>query len=80
MTWTTVTLLIFLVLSQVPLYGIVSADSADLLFWLRMIVASNRGTVESTESRAERTVDGIGDFAYSYFRNDYSNACRIATY
>jgi|SRR5579862_5681062 len=44
-TWTAVTLLIFLVLSQVPLYGIVSADSADPLFWLRMIMASNRGTV-----------------------------------
>jgi hypothetical protein len=44
-TWTAVTLLIFLVLSQVPLYGIVSADSADPLFWLRMILASNRGTV-----------------------------------
>jgi protein transport protein SEC61 subunit alpha len=43
--WTAVTLLIFLVLSQVPLYGIVSADSADPLFWLRMIMASNRGTV-----------------------------------
>jgi protein transport protein SEC61 subunit alpha len=47
MTWTAVTLLIFLVLSQVPLYGIVSADSADPLFWLRMILASNRGTVGS---------------------------------
>lgn len=43
------TLLIFLVLSQVPLYGIVSADSADPLFWLRMIMASNRGTVSPSK-------------------------------
>lgn len=39
------TLLIFLVMSQVPLYGIVSSDSSDPLFILRMILASNRGTL-----------------------------------
>ncbi|EEB07245.1 translocon alpha subunit Sec61 [Schizosaccharomyces japonicus yFS275] len=43
--WTSVTLLIFLVMSQVPLYGIVSADSSDPLMWIRMIMASNRGTL-----------------------------------
>ena len=43
--WTGVTLLIFLVMSQVPLYGIVSSDSSDPLFILRMILASNRGTL-----------------------------------
>ncbi|BFZ61172.1 translocon subunit [Saitoella coloradoensis] len=43
--WTAVTLLIFLVLSQVPLYGIVSSDASDPLFWMRMILASNRGTL-----------------------------------
>ncbi|OLL25448.1 Protein transport protein SEC61 subunit alpha [Neolecta irregularis DAH-3] len=45
MLWTAVTLLIFLVLSQVPLYGIVSSDSSDPLYWMRMILASNRGTL-----------------------------------
>ncbi|CCG84383.1 protein of unknown function [Taphrina deformans PYCC 5710] len=44
-TWTGLTLLIFLVMSQVPLYGIVSSDSSDPLFILRMILASNRGTL-----------------------------------
>lgn len=43
--WTAVTLLIFLVMSEIPLYGIVSSDSSDPLFWLRMMLASNRGTL-----------------------------------
>lgn len=43
--WTGLTLLIFLVMSQMPLYGIVSADSSDPLYWLRMMLASNRGTL-----------------------------------
>lgn len=43
--WTAVTLLIFLVMSEIPLYGIVSSDSSDPLLWLRMMLASNRGTL-----------------------------------
>lgn len=43
--WTGVTLLIFLVMSEIPLYGIVSSDGSDPLFWLRMMLASNRGTL-----------------------------------
>src|SRR3954447_3004080 len=43
--WTGVTLLIFLVCSQIPLYGIMSSDSSDPLYWLRVILASNRGTL-----------------------------------
>lgn len=35
----------FLVMSQMPLYGIVSSDSSDPLYWLRMMLASNRGTL-----------------------------------
>ena len=31
--------------SQVPLYGIVSSDSSDPLYWMRVILASNRGTI-----------------------------------
>jgi protein transport protein SEC61 subunit alpha len=45
MMWTAVTLLIFLVMSEIPLYGIVSSDSSDPLLWLRMMLASNRGTL-----------------------------------
>lgn len=43
--WTVVTLFIFLVCCQVPLYGILSSDSADPFYWLRAILASNRGTL-----------------------------------
>lgn len=43
--WTAVVLFIFLVCSQIPLYGIVSSASADPMFWLRVILASNRGTL-----------------------------------
>jgi len=40
-----VTLFIVLVCSQVPLYGIMSSDSSDPLYWMRVILASNRGTL-----------------------------------
>lgn len=43
--WTGVSLLIFLVLGQIPLYGIVSSETADPLYWLRAMLASNRGTL-----------------------------------
>ncbi len=43
--WTFATLLIFLVCAQVPLYGIYSSDSSDPFYWLRVILASNRGTL-----------------------------------
>ena len=28
---------------QIPLFGIVSSDSADPFYWIRVILASNRG-------------------------------------
>jgi protein transport protein SEC61 subunit alpha len=43
--WTAVTLLIFHVCSQVPLYGIMSSDSSDPFYWMCVILASNRGTL-----------------------------------
>ncbi|KAH3669135.1 hypothetical protein WICMUC_005099 [Wickerhamomyces mucosus] len=43
--WTGITLFIFLVMSEIPLYGIVSSESSDPLYWLRMMLASNRGTL-----------------------------------
>jgi protein transport protein SEC61 subunit alpha len=43
--WTAITLFIFLVCSQIPLFGIMSSDSADPLYWMRVIMASNRGTL-----------------------------------
>lgn len=32
-------------MSQMPLYGIVSSDTSDPIYWLRMMLASNRGTL-----------------------------------
>ena len=43
--WTIITLLIFLVCSQVPLYGIRSSKSSDPFYWMRVILASNRGSL-----------------------------------
>jgi len=43
--WTAVSLFIFLVYSQIPLYGILSSENSDPFYWLRVILASNRGTL-----------------------------------
>lgn len=36
---------VFKVMSQMPLYGIVSSDSSGPIYWLRTMMASNRGTL-----------------------------------
>jgi protein transport protein SEC61 subunit alpha len=43
--WTGVTLAIFLMMSHIPLFGIMSSSSADPFYWIRAILASNRGTL-----------------------------------
>merc|ERR1711970_1066433 len=43
--WTAVTLFIFLVCCQIPLYGIRTNSSSDPFYWMRVILASNRGTL-----------------------------------
>jgi protein transport protein SEC61 subunit alpha len=43
--WTAVTLYIYLVCSQIPLYGTRVSSSSDPLYWVRVILASNRGTL-----------------------------------
>merc|ERR1711912_3868 len=43
--WTSITLFIFLVCCQIPLYGIRSNKSSDPFYWMRVILASNRGTL-----------------------------------
>eukprot|EP00816_Leptocylindrus_hargravesii_P004288 CAMPEP_0196811098 /NCGR_PEP_ID=MMETSP1362-20130617/16950_1 /TAXON_ID=163516 /ORGANISM="Leptocylindrus danicus, Strain CCMP1856" /LENGTH=461 /DNA_ID=CAMNT_0042186351 /DNA_START=38 /DNA_END=1423 /DNA_ORIENTATION=+ len=43
--WTSITLFIFLVCCQIPLYGVQSAKSSDPFYWMRVILASNRGTL-----------------------------------
>lgn len=43
--WTTIALFIFLVCCQIPIYGVQSAKSSDPFYWMRVILASNRGTL-----------------------------------
>jgi len=43
--WTTIALFIFLVCCQIPIYGVQSAKSNDPFYWMRVILASNRGTL-----------------------------------
>lgn len=43
--WTLLTLLVFLICSQIPLFGISHIVGDDPLFWTRLIMASNRGTL-----------------------------------
>jgi len=43
--WTAITLFIYLVCCQIPLYGITATESSDPFYWMRVILASNRGTL-----------------------------------
>ncbi|MEE9378085.1 MAG: preprotein translocase subunit SecY, partial [Candidatus Lokiarchaeia archaeon] len=43
--WTAVVLIIYLVLSNIPLYGVNLEESTDYFYWLRVILASQRGTL-----------------------------------
>lgn len=43
--WTAITLFVYLVCCQIPLYGIRSSESSDPFYWMRVILASNRGTI-----------------------------------
>lgn len=43
--WTAITLFIYLVCSQIPLFGVYKTSGADPLYWMRVILASNKGTL-----------------------------------
>jgi protein transport protein SEC61 subunit alpha len=43
--WTAVVLLIFLVLGQIPLFGLDKLQKSDPFFWARTVMASNKGTL-----------------------------------
>eukprot|EP00584_Thalassiosira_punctigera_P011210 CAMPEP_0172531414 /NCGR_PEP_ID=MMETSP1067-20121228/4836_1 /TAXON_ID=265564 ORGANISM="Thalassiosira punctigera, Strain Tpunct2005C2" /NCGR_SAMPLE_ID=MMETSP1067 /ASSEMBLY_ACC=CAM_ASM_000444 /LENGTH=478 /DNA_ID=CAMNT_0013315793 /DNA_START=162 /DNA_END=1598 /DNA_ORIENTATION=+ len=43
--WTTCALLIYMVCSNLPLYGVQRARTSDPFYWMRVILASNRGTL-----------------------------------
>jgi protein transport protein SEC61 subunit alpha len=43
--WTVVVLIIYLVMSNIPLYGVSISQTTDYYYWLRVILASQRGTL-----------------------------------
>jgi len=43
--WTAITLFLYLVCCQLPLYGIIKTTGSDPFYWMRVILASNRGTL-----------------------------------
>ncbi|WP_457556923.1 preprotein translocase subunit SecY [Candidatus Harpocratesius sp.] len=43
--YTFIVLLLYTIMSNVPLYGILQSASADYYYWLRVILASNKGTL-----------------------------------
>jgi len=43
--WTICALLIYMVCSNLPLYGVQRASTSDPFYWMRVILASNRGTL-----------------------------------
>ena len=43
--WTAVVLIVYLIMSNIPLYGIQMKESTDYFYWLRVILASKRGTL-----------------------------------
>lgn len=43
--WTAIALVIYLIMSQIPLYGIVSTSGSDPFYWMRVILASRRGSL-----------------------------------
>jgi protein transport protein SEC61 subunit alpha len=43
--WTAVVLIIYLIMSNIPLYGVQIKETTDYFYWLRVILASQRGTL-----------------------------------
>jgi len=43
--WTVVVLIIYLIMSNIPLYGVTSSETTDYYYWLRVILASQKGTL-----------------------------------
>ena len=45
MVWTTITLFIYLVCCQIPIFGVEVTKGGDPFQWIRVIIASNKGTL-----------------------------------
>ncbi|MFW9784077.1 MAG: preprotein translocase subunit SecY, partial [Candidatus Heimdallarchaeota archaeon] len=43
--WTAIVLIIYIILSSIPIYGVNLSETTDYYYWLRVILASQRGTL-----------------------------------
>lgn len=43
--WTGIALIVYLIMSVIPLYGVDIAETEDYFYWMRVILASQRGTL-----------------------------------
>ncbi len=43
--WTAIVLVVYLIMSNIPLYGVQLEESTDYFYWLRVILASQRGSL-----------------------------------
>jgi preprotein translocase SecY subunit len=43
--WTAIILILYLIMSELPLYGVKQGTGYDYFFWMRLILASSRGTL-----------------------------------
>ncbi len=43
--WTALALIIYLIMSNIPLYGVTAEATTDYYYWLRVILASQKGTL-----------------------------------
>lgn len=43
--WTAIVILVYLLCCQIPLYGIIKTNDSDPFYWMRVILASNRGSL-----------------------------------
>lgn len=51
---------------QIPLFGIMSSDSADPFYWMRVILASNRGRAPSFPAFSHYAVGLTGLTYFTY--------------
>lgn len=75
--WTGVALFIFLLCCQVPVYGSRPGNSSDPFFWMRMVLASNKGTLMElgispmvTASLIVEFLVGVGIISYDANNRD----------
>ena len=63
--------------AQIPLYGIMSSDSADPFYWMRVIMASNRGTLMELGISPIITSGMIMQVSVSFARAPHITRCGV---